>query len=193
MKTTNKIVPLILLIVLTSCIGPKATSTQPISTITSSNYDEKTNFTTYSKLPFGSISMPGEWTKSSYNQNSRQQFFKNEDDVSTAIAINKASSYSFYNSNMNSNQIVKEFYEWDSKYLADNIQGSRSIIKIDNDNHFIIWKLVANNEQHNLNNYYLFGSENGIIFNLYVATDDWTEEQKIEYLVRAYNNRKVGR
>jgi len=137
--------------------------------------------------------MPGEWTKSSYNQNSRQQFFKNEDDVSTAIAINKASSYSFYNSNMNSNQIVKEFYEWDSKYLADNIQGSRSIIKIDNDNHFIIWKLVANNEQHNLNNYYLFGSENGIIFNLYVATDDWTEEQKIEYLVRAYNNRKVGR
>jgi hypothetical protein len=54
MKLTIKIIPFFFLVILTSCLAPKA-----ISTIESNDYDDKTNLTTFTKFPFGSISIPG--------------------------------------------------------------------------------------------------------------------------------------
>jgi hypothetical protein len=163
-----------------------------ISTLVSNNYDEKTNFTTFTKFPLGSLSIPGKWTKVSYNQVSTQHNFENADSVWTAVAINQARSYSFYKNNMTANQTVKEFYEWDSKYLADEIQGTRNIIALDTINQFIIWQLTADNDKYKLNNHYLFGSENGIIFSIFISTEKWTDEQKIEFLKTVYKNKTVG-
>jgi len=187
MKLTIKTISLFLLVIVTSCMAPKA-----ISTIESSNYDDKTNLTTFSKLPFGSIGIPGKWTKVSYNQVSGQHNYMNADSVFTAVAINRASSYSFYKPNMTSNQTVKEFYEWDSKYLADNMNGTRTIIKQDTVNHFIVWQIKADNEKYKVDNHYLFGSENGIIFSVFVSTKKWTNEQKTEHLQTVYKNKTVG-
>jgi len=184
---TNKIIHLFILTIVTSCMAPKA-----ISTIESNNYDDKANQTTFTKLPFGSISIPGKWTKVSYNQVSRQHNFKNADSVLTAVAINQSSSYPFYKLNMTSNEVVKEFYEWDSKYLAENINGKRTIIKQDTVNQFIVWQITADNEKYKVDNHYLFGSENGIIFTVFISTKKWTNEQKVEYLQTVYKNKTVG-
>ncbi len=187
MKLINKISHILLLAIVTSCMAPKA-----ISTIESNIYDDKINQTTFSKLPFGSLSIPGKWTKFSYNQVSGQHNFKNLDSVMTAVAINRASSYSFYKPKMTSNDVVMAFYEWDSKYLADNIGGNRTIIKQDTVNHFIIWQITADNEKYKINNHYLFGSENGIIFTVFVTTKKWTDEKKVEHLETVYKNKTVG-
>ena len=187
MKLTIKITCLLLLSIVTSCMLPKA-----ISTIESNNYDDKLNQTTFTKFPFGSISIPDKWTKVSYNEFSRQHKFKNSDSVFTAVAINQASSYSFYKPNMTSNEVVKEFYEWDSKYLSDNINGSRIVIKQDTVNHFIVWQILADNEKYKIDNHFLFGSENGIIFSISITTKKWTNEQKIEHLLAVYKNKTVG-
>lgn len=187
MKSTIKIISVFLLAIMTSCMAPKA-----VSTIESNTYDGKTNQTTFNKFPFGSLSIPGKWTKISYNQVSRQHNFKNADSVLTAVAINQTSSYPFCKPNMTSNEVVKEFYEWDSKYLADNLNGKRTIIKQDSVNHFIVWQITADNEKYKVDNHYLFGCENGIIFTVFVATDKWTNEQKVEHLQTVYKNKTVG-
>lgn len=187
MKSTIKIISVFLLAIMTSCMAPKA-----VSTIESNTYDTKTNQTTFNKFPFGSLSIPGKWTKISYNQISRQHNFKNADSVLTAVAINQTSSYPFYKPNMTSNEAVKEFYEWDSKYLADNINGNRTIIKQDTVNHYIVWQITADNEKYKVDNHYLFGCENGIIFTVFIGTDKWTNEQKVEYLQTVYKNKTVG-
>lgn len=187
MKLTIKVIAIFLTAILTSCMAPKA-----ISTIESSNYDDKTNLTTFTKFPFGSISIPGKWIKVSYNQVSRQHNYNNADSVLTAVAINCSSSYPFYKPNMNLNQTVKEFYEWDSKYLADNINGTRTIVQRDTINHFIVWQIKAGNEKYKVDNHYLFGCENGIIFTVFVSAKKWTNEQKINHLQTVYKNKTVG-
>ncbi|HEY4799890.1 MAG TPA: hypothetical protein VII99_12495, partial [Bacteroidia bacterium] len=170
-----------------SCMAPKS-----VSTIESNSYDDKTNLTTFNKFPFGSISIPGKWTEVSYNKVSGQHNFKNTDSILTAVAINRASSYSFYKPNMTANNIVKEFYEWDSKYLADNINGNRTIIKQDTVNHFIVWQITADNEKYKIDNHYLFGSENGIIFTVFISTKKWSNEQKTDFVQTVYKNKTVG-
>jgi hypothetical protein len=186
MKLINKIIALLLLMIVTSCTGSKS-----ISTIESNHFDDKANLTTFTKSPLGSLSIPGKWTKISYNQVSMQHNFENADSVLTALAINQSTAYPFYKTNMTSNEVVKEFYEWDSKYLAENIQGTRTIIKQDTINHFILWQIKADNEKYKVDNHYLFGSENGIIFTVFISTNKWTNEQKIEYLQTVYKNKTV--
>lgn len=46
-----------------------------------STYDEVSNQTTYSVLPFGSVVMPGEWTKTNYNDVSNQQNFLSAESI----------------------------------------------------------------------------------------------------------------
>ena len=188
-QTTMKIIKIItpLLLLTISCLGQKA-----ISTIESNNYDKKTDLTTFTKFPFGSISIPGKWKKISYNQVSRQHNFTNVDSIFTAIAINQASSYPFYKPNMTPNQTVEELYEWDSKYLADNIKGTRTIIKQDTVNHFILWQIEADNQKYKLDNHYLFGSENGVVFSVFIDTKKWTNDKKVEFLQTVYKTKTVG-
>jgi len=186
MKLINKIIPLFLLTVVTSCLAPKA-----ISTIESNNYDDKTNQTTFNKFPFGSLSIPGKWTKVSYNQVSGQHNFKNADSVSTAVAINQASSYPFYKPNMTSNEAVTEMYEWDAKYWTYQISAKTTILKQDTTNHFVIWQISADNK-YKIDNYYLFGSENGLVFTIMIDTKKWDLNQKINFLQIVYKNKTVG-
>ena len=187
MKSIINTIIIFTLTFMTSCMASKA-----VSTIESNTYDDKTNQTTFNKFPFGSISIPGKWTKVSYNQVSGQHNFRNADSVLTAIAINQASSYPFYKAKTISNDIVKEFYEWDSKYLADNLKGNRTIIKQDTVNHFIVWQIMADNERYKIDNHYLFGSENGIIFTVFISTKKWANEQKVEFLQTVYKSKTVG-
>ncbi|MFI5219786.1 MAG: hypothetical protein ACHQNT_09885 [Bacteroidia bacterium] len=178
---------IIIVLFLNSCFGPKA-----VSTIESYNFDEKNNQTVFNKFPFGSVSMPGKWTKVSYNDVSTQHNFRNTDSVLTAVAINKTSSYPFYKTGMTSNTFVEEMYEWDSKYLVEQIKGKRTIIKQDTSNHFIIWQITTDTLNLKIDNHYLFGCENGIIFTVFISTEKWANEQKVNFVEMVYKNKTVG-
>jgi len=186
MKPTINILFVFILAIVTSCLAPKV-----VSTIESNYYDNKTNHTTFSKIPFGSISIPGKWTKVSYNQVSGQHNFKNADSIFSAVAINRASLYPFYKPKMTSNEIVKDMYEWDSNYWVTQTNGNRKTLKQDTTNHFIIWKFSADNN-YKVDNYYLFGSENGVVFTVFIDTDKWDLTQKINFLQMVYKNKTVG-
>jgi hypothetical protein len=186
-KAAINVISGIALALFSSCTAPRA-----ISTIESDFYEAKTNKTTFTKLPFGSISMPGKWTKVSYNAVSKQHNFKNADSILTAVAINRASSYPFYKAGMSSNELVKALYEWDSQYLAEKTRGSRSIVLQDTVEQYIIWQIIGKYDKFDIDNHYLFGSENGIIFTVFIGTAKWTNEQKIDYLRSVYKSKTVG-
>jgi hypothetical protein len=186
MKLTIKTFLIFIIALLTSCMTSKY-----VSTIESINYDDKTNQTTFNKLPYGSISIPdGKWTKVSYNEISGQYNFKNVDSVFCAVLINTASGYPFYKPKMTSNEIVKAMYEWDSKYWAEQTGAKTSLLKQDTTSHSLIWQISI--DKYKADNYYLIGSENGIIFTIMVDTKKWDLAQKTIFLETVYKNKKVG-
>ena len=145
------------------------------------------------KFPYGSISLPGQWTKTFFNQNSGQQNFKNKDTLSTALLINRASGYPFYTKAMTSNQFVKAMYEWDANYMTAQINGNSKIIMQDTANHFIVWQIIADNDKYQIDNLNLFGCENGIVFTVLAPTaKKLTNEQKINFVRTIYENKTVG-
>jgi hypothetical protein len=188
MKTLNIFLLLLISTFINSCSTPKH-----ISTIESNTYDEKNNQTTFNILPFGSLTMQGKWTQFSYNQISFQHNFRNADSVIVAVAINQTTSYPFNKPNLTPNEFVKDFYEWDSKYLSAQINGSRNITKQDTINHYIIWQITADNEKYKVDNHYLFGCENGISFTVFVSTPKWTNDQKENFIESVYRNKTVGK
>jgi len=144
------------------------------------------------KFPYGSLSLPGQWTKTVFNQNSGQQNFKNKDSLSTALLINRASGYPFYTKAMTSNQFVKAMYEWDANYLTVQINGFSKIIKQDTVNHFIVWQITADNDKYHIDNINLFGCENGLVFTVMAPSKKLTFEQKVDFIQTVFKNKTVG-
>lgn len=173
---------------LASCFAPQ----KAVSTLESTNYEEAKDQTTFNKFPFGSLSMPGKWKKVSYNPTSHQHNFRNIDSIFVAVAINQASSYPFYKYQMSSNKTVKEMYDWDSKYLTEQVHGIRTVLKQDTTNHFILWQLTCDTLNRHVDTYYLFGCENKLIFSVMLHTKKWNENQKINFLQTVYKNKIVG-
>ncbi|MBX7052457.1 MAG: hypothetical protein K1X54_10520 [Flavobacteriales bacterium] len=180
----NKYLTLLLLFTL-SC-----SSSKHISTLVSSTYDEVSNQTTYNVLPLGSVVIPGEWTKTTYNDVSNQQNFTMSNGVSTAIAINQASIYPFYQPQLSTHDLVREMYKWDAQYFAEQLGTETPILLEDSTQHFIIWQILS--EPKGIDNYYLFGCENGIIFTVFLNAKEWDIQEKMNFLQTAYRNKTVG-
>jgi hypothetical protein len=186
---TMKIRTILLISFLTTLLYVGCQSTKSVSTIISDKYDSPTNQTTFEKFPLGSVKIPGKWTKTSYNEVSRQHFFKNVDSVFVAIAINLNTHYPFFVKGMTDSASVIAFYEWDSKFLADQIKGTRTILKYDSINQSIIWHLTDKKE---IDSYYLYGCDKGKIFGLFISTNKWNEAEKTNLLETIYKNRIAG-
>lgn len=153
-----------------------------LSTATGGDYDAKTNTTAYFVLPLGSVSLPGKWTKDHYNSVSNQQFFKNADSVSVAIAFTQCNSYEFSRKDLKDFAFVKAYYEWDSKYLAERLKVNREILVKDSLQQYIVWRLFGPNVE----SYFLFANKNCAVHNYYVSTPRWTKEEKVKFLQELY-------
>lgn len=159
-----------------------------VSIIVSDVYDSKNDITTFSKLPFGSCKLPGKWTKSSYNETSKQYFFKNKDTVSVAISINRNRQYPFYKENLKNNEFINLFYEWDSKFLADKNDGVRTIVNVDTLDSSILWRLSYSNE---VNYYFIYGTENDKALTINVVTNKWSDSEKEDFLKKVYKSKEI--
>ena len=184
MKRSRKLFLLAFLVIGNCVFAQKATST-----IVSDKYDPKKDVTEFMKFPFGSVSLPGKWTRTTYNAVSGQYNFTNTDSVSVAVALNRAAQYPFYKKEMTADQFVQAMYEWDSDYLTQKINGKDTVITRDTVNHFITWR-ITNGE--GINNHNLFGYENGVVFTVMVATEKWPDEKKVKFAETVYLNRIKG-
>ncbi|GAB5556829.1 MAG: hypothetical protein SchgKO_10420 [Schleiferiaceae bacterium] len=163
---------LLILLMVGLVIGCSTTKT---TTLISDDYNQEKNVTTLTILPHGHIVIPGKWTKTSYNEVSRQHFFVNEDSITIAVAKNPQDKYPFYQESMTDQEFVRKFYEWDSEYYEK--QGFEIKENTIGDN-YVVWT-VSGKGAHTT---FLFGGKDKYAYNIAVFTEQWTEEKRIEFL-----------
>ena len=173
---------LITLMLLTSCV------TQRISTIVGCDYDEKKNQTDYFVIPYGSVSIPGEWSRTIYNQISKQQFFKNSDSIIVAIAFGPCNRYEFNATDSKKGfEFVEAFYEWEAEFYVNNYHLHQEKIESNEKDNYIIWRVFGENNDRYWDTYFLFGERNGFASNFSIMkTNKWTEEEKVTFLKNLY-------
>jgi hypothetical protein len=158
-------------------------ATQRVSVIEGVDYDESQHRTHYFVLPYGRVSIPGKWQKTSYNSVSRQQFFTNADSIKIAIAIG-SNKYEFNpNGNLTGFAFAEAFYEWDSNYFVETYGLNRKLIEKDSTNQFLIWEIFGDINAVKIDTYFLVGTKNRAVTNCSVTiTDKWSEPEKIAFL-----------
>lgn len=149
--------------------------------IVADNYNLKEDITTLTLLPYGKIDIPGKWTKTTYNQTSKQHFFIDKDSTSIAVTKNLQEKYPFYSGTMTDGQFSENFFEWEKEFYEK--QGFKIDKKMSGDN-FVIW--TAN--ENNANTTFLYGAKNKFAYNFAIYTDNWSDEQQVEFLINLFNN-----
>jgi hypothetical protein len=157
---------------------------QRVSVITGGEYNKEKDLTNYFVLPYGAVSIPGKWEKDHYNSVSFQQFFKNKDSVSLAVAFGACTQYEFNtNGALKGFKFVKAFYTWDTDYFVSKYGLQRSVIEQDSINNYMIYRVYGKTGQTSFDTYFLLGEKNGNSNSFSISiTDKWTEEEKITFL-----------
>ena len=165
----------------TSCASNKS------STIVGGEYNEANNTTEYFVLPYGSVSLPGKWEKGNYVSVSKQQFFKNQDSISVAIAFGRDDSFEFNrDGKLKGYDFLKTFFEWESAYFQDSFGLQSRMIETDRVKNYIIYNVSGKNDD-SFNTIFLIGEKNGNVSNFSVNyTDKWSENEKILFLKNLY-------
>lgn len=163
--------------------------TQTQSVLVSSHYNEEMDRTDYSRIPYGSVSIPGEWKQTTFNDISKQQIFKNRDSVFIAIGLTPTNKYEFNTDGSKNNfDFVSAFYEWERKYFTEDLGLSVEKLESNIEDNYIIFRVYGNK----IDSFFLFGEKNGISRNYSVSiTDKWTKDTKIEFLKKLYLKEKT--
>ena len=175
---SNIIIGLILL-VLASC------KTKQTSMIVADSYDENKNQTTLTLLPYGNIIIPEKWTKTSFNQVSKQHFFKNNDSTTVAISKNPKEKYPVFKAEQTNKEFITDLVKWDAEYWKKEGLTIRTLDD-QSDKGYILWQ--AKSEDKNVNTIFIFGSKNGFAYNFSGTSKTWTETRIKDFLVKLYND-----
>jgi len=164
------------ILLLISC---KTTST---SLIVGDSYNNKTDNTTLTILPYGNIVIPGQWTKTGYNSSSKQHsFIRESDSTFVSITKNPKGKYPFYKDSQTDFEFVTNFHKWDSDYRKE--QGYKTeIIKENKETNYILWRILTDE----VDNTFLYGLKNGIAYNFMVAESKMNLNEKIVFLEKMY-------
>ena len=161
-----------------SC-SPKA-----ISTITGMEYNSQKNETDYFVLPYGSVSIPGKWDKTHYNEIAKQQYFKNKDSVIISIAFAPINKYEFNtDGKLQGFNFVHSFYEWESKYFIQQHKLNSKIIEKDSTKNKILFRIHGDIEQGNFDTFFMV-TEKGNMASVFSVTrsDKWSRNETIDFL-----------
>ena len=163
---------LVTILVIVLSLGCSTTST---SIVIADRYDQYKNVTTLTILPYGNIDIPGQWTKTNYNEVSKQYFFQDNDSTLIAVTKNPQEKYPFYTVALTENEFAREFFEWEKNYYEK--QGYEIREKTSGEN-YVIWTAKGKD----VNTIFIYGAKKGIAYNFGVFTDNWTEKEKIDFL-----------
>ncbi|MDR6300131.1 hypothetical protein [Mesonia maritima] len=164
-----KILIILLIGLIISC------STTKTSSIITENYNKEQDVTTLTLIPSGNILIPGQWTKTKFNELSKQHFFTNKESHSIAVAKNPQKTYPFYSENTSNEKFVRSFFKWEKEYYEK--QGFKINEKESGDN-YVIWTAKANN----VNTIFLYGAKNNFAYNFSILTDDLSESKRVKFL-----------
>lgn len=161
--------------------GMLSCSTTKTSTIVSHSYDQSTNTTILTLLPYGGIKIPGNWRKTSYNEISRQHFFENEEGVSIAVTKNLQKKFPFYSSGISPHDFALKFFEWERDFYQK--QGY-TIKKIKTESDYVIWSATGKDA----NSVFLYGAKDKFAYNFAVLNNAWNRIRIIEFLIELFEN-----
>ena len=167
------------LVLLSAC---KAAGT---SMIVGSDYDESKNQTTLTLLPYGGFVIPDKWTKTSYNEVSKQHYFHNTDSTTIALAKNPKEKYPFYKSGQSDKDFLTAFTSWESEHFKT--QGAIiTIIDDQPDKGYILWSAAVPAE--GVSTIYLYGLKSKYAYNLSAYSKTWSNEKMQDFLVKLFDN-----
>lgn len=148
--------------------------------LVSDAYDKETNQTSLTLLPYGTITIPGQWTKTSYNEVSRQHFFIDTDSTSIAVTKNPQEKYPFYRDNLTDVEFAEKFFEWEREFYE-----KRSFLidrQGEEGQNYVLWKASGENA----NTLFLYGAKNGFAYNFAVFSDNWSDEKRVEFVKKLF-------
>jgi hypothetical protein len=175
----SQIQPLLVLGLLAGLISACASS--QTSVLIADHYDAATDQTVLVVVPYGNISLPGKWTKTSYNEVSRQHFFSNGDSTTVAVAKQPREKYPFYAAGQNDAQFVVAFQNWDAQYWRKNGMLT-TVVEDRSSDGVIVWNVAGER----INTTFLFGSKNNYAYNLSVSSKRWNDPQVTKFLLELY-------
>jgi hypothetical protein len=153
------------------------------SEITGVHYDETKNITTYIKIPFGNMEIPGKWKQGKMDYVSRSQYLISDDSEIIGVSISGERQYSFYNDSIKGKRFPKAHFEWESKYMKDTLNAKVSLLKIDSASGSILWEV----ELKEAKNLFFLYDKNERFYNIkYVVTKSKTESRGISLLHEIY-------
>lgn len=151
------------------------------SSVIADRYDASTDRTELIVVPYGTVNLPGKWTKLSYDAASRQHFFTNVDSVVVAVAKQPKEKYPFYSKEQSDVQFISEFHKWEADYWTG--QGlSTRVVEDRSADGVIIWKVIG--EQ--VNTTFLFGAKGNYAYNLSVSAGAWDDGTTQQFLKDLY-------
>ena len=159
------------------CLSVAACKTHSTSVLVGDKYDDKSNQTVLTLLPYGNIVMPGKWVKKSYNEVSRQHFFTNNDSTAIALAINPKEKYPFFKPSQSDQDFVVDFVNWETDFWQQQSLEAKWL-EDSSANGYIVWQV----EGKNTNNIFLFAAKNGLAYNFLAASPKWDDAQKVLFL-----------
>lgn len=119
----------------------------------------------------------------SLNKVSGQYFFADKNKNNIQISIRDASKMEFYDSELNKNQLLEAFYQWDFNYWKTNSVGAdvKEISKnLDKD--YILWEVVVKEGK----TIFLFGILENKLISVSISNNSLSDEEKIKFMTDLY-------
>jgi hypothetical protein len=164
-----------------SCVLQKQQNTTSTQT---GDYNKERNVTFYTVYPYGSIMIPGEWTRTRYNEQTSQQFFRRNSD-STIIGLGKNPRFklSCYKRGMSDYDVVVAFYKWDAQY-RESKGASVDLLKKNEERVYIVWQAAEKNKL----NTFLYGAKENLVYNFVVEGDSLSASSDVVFLEKLFAN-----
>jgi len=139
------------------------------------SYSPEKDVTTLQLIPYGDIKIPGKWTKTSFNESSKQHFFSNSDSISIAVALNPMKKYSFYQPDVSAEEFLTAFFNWEKDFYE---QNGIAVTKINREPNYVIFSV----KKENINTILLFGAKEDMALNYAISSTKWDDSQRIKFL-----------
>ena len=132
-----------------------------------------------------SIKLPGEW-KVKQILDGGQVFFINTDSTIAAMSVFPAAEMESYKEGQDDFVTTETYYEWDSNYMRDEQKMTVKKLTENRSKSFIVWNAK---DQYNDNNF-LFGTHNGLVYNIMIYDKKMPLEQQLQFIEMLYDINK---
>lgn len=103
------------------------------------------------------VAIPGEWKHLGFDQSSRDNVFSDSLDQKLFIFKGGRGTSSFNKKNLDGNEFIRLFYDWDSKWYVANSPGLTAKVLHENDGNYLIAEYADSTMEATA----LYGTKNG--------------------------------